>query len=95
MFFFNYWSNPSRSDLETIKFETIEEFFGKLSEIGLQIHDQKRFESEVKNFKNKHFYAFPSKIKNEFALEWYVNLNQAAKAQRELLDHLKRARQFA
>jgi hypothetical protein len=95
MFFFNYWSNPSRSDLEAIKFETMEDFSKELSEKGLKIHDQKRFESEVKNFKNKHFYAFPSKIKNEFALEWYTNLNQASKAQRELLDHLRRARQFA
>jgi hypothetical protein len=95
MLFFNFWSNPSRSDLEAIQFNTIEEFSGKLLEKGLKIHDWKRFENEVKNFKNKHFYAFPSKIKNEFALEWYVNLNQASKAQKELLDHLRRARQFA
>lgn len=92
MFFFNFWSNPSRSDLESIQFKTLEEFSGKLLEKGLKIHDRKRFEAEVKNFKNRHFYAFPSKIKNEFALEWYTNLNQATKVHRELLDHIKRNR---
>ena len=90
--YFNYWKKPDRTDQKTIIFETVTDFQKQLLENNLKIHDQARFEIDIKLEKTTHFYAFPSKISGNFSYEWYTNLNFARSAQRELLSHLKRVK---
>jgi hypothetical protein len=83
-----YWECEDRTDQKTIVFTSFKELTEKLKERNIWIHDEKRFEMEM--IKSKTFYAFPSNVNGNFGLEWYVNLNFARSAQKELNKHLTR-----
>ena len=83
-----YWEREDRTDQKTIEFSSMKELTEKLKERNIWLHDEKRFELEM--IKSKTFYAFPSKVGGNFGLEWYVNLNFARSAQKELNKHLHR-----
>lgn len=92
MNYFIHWTKLDRSDKKTIIFKDMQEFSKAISENKLTVHyiwNIKNYIEANKTSQN-YFYAFPSKIKNEFGFEWHNNLNQAIKAQKEYLAFLKR-----
>lgn len=91
MKYFNFWNKLDRTDLKTISFETYAELLQKSLEMKIEIHDKERLSDQIQIGKETSFYAFPSKVSGKFGYEWYLNLNFARSAQRELEDHLRRS----